>query len=642
MLLRPGDRIDHYTLVKPLGEGGQGSVWKVIDPREGGVVRALKLVRLEDAGRQRFDRARREAKILASARHPALVVCHAFFEDLHAGLAGLVMDFVRGRSLADAAAEELLDGERALVALEQVASALAYVHGAGLVHRDLKPDNVLLADSFWSNPRRPGAVKLVDFGIAASAGNPRPLTSLGAVVGTIPYMAPELVDPATWRRAEGPSRDLFAFGVMAWEVLFRGHPTGLGPSATLVDYARAYKAAQVGRIAWPPRGLAGPWGAAVGASLALSPLRRPANGAALLEILRTGAAPSMPAAAETPSGVLSAPTSPHRVSTMPMKPPPAQPVAVTQPASMAVPPAQPVAVTQPASMAVPPAQPVAVTQPASMAVPPVQPVAVTQPADRASLPAAIVAVPQPEKTSPPVPSEHVSPPAGRRGAWKLSALALAASMTGTAVALIASGWIGPLVSAITSQDEPMARGLLPPAPASSTPAPLPASAPVPLLPSAASSLEIEACCASRMTCTGPTKFRCPRCTGKAPPLPRGGTWWLRLSSVIDPGTNQDMTTSRRSSTVCMRVGDRTACAPFLKIGSPRGDEDDRLPVTTEDIEDMRIQFSIDDGAYLPGRVNRPPVLVSALCGGLYVHVDDPVGGNLRLSVYLDARTGEVP
>ncbi|KYF72862.1 hypothetical protein BE17_43860 [Sorangium cellulosum] len=594
MLLRPGDRIDHYTLVKPLGEGGQGSVWKVIDPREGGVVRALKLVRLEDAGRQRFDRARREAKILASARHPALVVCHAFFEDLHAGLAGLVMDFVRGRSLADAAAEELPDGERALVALEQVASALAYVHGAGLVHRDLKPDNVLLADGFWSNPRRPGAVKLVDFGIAASAGNPRPLTSLGAVVGTIPYMAPELVDPATWGRAEGPSRDLFAFGVMAWEVLFRGHPTGLGPSATLVDYARAYKAAQVGRIAWPPRGLAGPWGAAVGASLALSPLRRPANGAALLEILRTGAAPSMPAAAETPSGVLSAPTSPHRVSTMPMKPPPAQPVAVTQPA------------------------------------------------DRASLPAAIVAVPKPEKTSPPVPSEHVSPPAGRRGAWKLSALALAASMTGTAVALIASGWIGPLVSAITSQDEPMARGLLPPAPASSTPAPLPASAPVPLLPSAASSLEIEACCASRMTCTGPTKFRCPRCTGKAPPLPRGGTWWLRLSSVIDPGTNQDMTTSRRSSTVCMRVGDRTACAPFLKIGSPRGDEDDRLPVTTEDIEDMRIQFSIDDGAYLPGRVNRPPVLVSALCGGLYVHVDDPAGGNLRLSVYLDARTGEVP
>ncbi|WP_437661629.1 protein kinase domain-containing protein [Sorangium sp. So ce1182] len=610
MLLRPGDRIDHYTLVKPLGEGGQGSVWKVIDPREGGVVRALKLVRLEDAGRQRFDRARREAKILASARHPALVVCHAFFEDLHAGLVGLVMDFVRGRSLADAAAEEHLDGERALAALEQVALALAYVHGAGLVHRDLKPDNVLLADSFWSNPRRPGAVKLVDFGIAASAGNPRPLTSLGAVVGTIPYMAPELVDPATWGRAEGPSRDLFAFGVTAWEVLFRRHPTGLAPSATMVDYARAYKAAQVGRIAWPPRGLAGPWGAAVGASLALSPLHRPANGAALLEILRTGAAPSMPAAAETPSRVLSAPTSPHRVSTMPMKPPPALPVAVTQPADMVLPPALPVAVTQPA--------------------------------DKASLPAAIVAVPQPEKTSPPVPFEHVSPPAGRRGTWRLSALALAASMTGTAAALIASGWIGPLVSAFTFQDEPMARSLLPPAPASNAPAPLPASAPVPLQPPAASSPEIEACCALRMTCTGPTKFRCPRCAGKAPPLPRGGTWWLRLSSVIDPDSNQDLTTSRRSSTVCMRIGDRTACAPFLKIGSPNGDEDDRLPVTTEDIEDMRIQFSIDDGAYLPGRVKNPPVLVSALCGGLYVHVDDPAGDKLRLSVYLDARTGEVP
>ncbi|KYF65105.1 serine/threonine-protein kinase [Sorangium cellulosum] len=594
MQLRPGDRIDHYTLVRPLGEGGQGSVWKVIDPREGGVVRALKLVRLEVAGRQSFDRARREAKILASAKHPALVACHGFFEDLHAGLVGLVMDFVRGRSLAAAASDGHLDGERALAALEQVVSALAYVHGAGLVHRDLKPDNVLLADSFWSDARRPGAVKLVDFGIAASAGNPRPLTSLGAVVGTVPYMAPELVDPSTWGRAEGPSRDLFAFGVMAWEVLFRSHPTGLAPSATLVDYARAYKAAQVGRIAWPPQGLAGRWGAAVGACLALSPLHRPANGAALLEMLRTGAAPLVPMAAQTPSAVVSAPTLPHRVSTMPMTSPPA----------------------------------------------PSPPVAVTQPANVASLPAATVPVTQPERaSSQPVPPAHISTPARRPGGRRLSALALAVSTTGAATALIASGQIEPLVSAFAPRGEPMPQSPLPPASASTAPAPLPASASVPLQPPVASSPEIDACCSSRLACKGPTKFRCPRCDGKAPPLPRSRSWWLRLSSVIGPD-NQDMTRSHRSSEVCMRVADRAVCAPFFKIGSPNGDEDDRLPVTTEDVEEMRIQFSIDGGAYLPGRVNNPPVLVSALCGGLYVYVDDPERDTVRLSVYLDPRTAE--
>jgi serine/threonine-protein kinase len=318
--LRAGDRVDHYTLVKPLGAGGQGSVWQVIDPREGGVVRALKLVALEETGRASFDRARREAKILAAAKHPALVACHAFFEDLHAGLVGVVMDLVPGGSLADAVAEGRIDPGRCFAALEHVASALAYVHGAGLAHRDLKPDNVLLAEGFWGNPARPGFVKLVDFGIAAPAGNPRPLTSVGAVVGTIPYMAPELIDPATWGRAGGSARDLFAFGVMAREILFRAHPTGLGPDASMIDYARAYKAAQAGRIAWPPRGLDGAWGTAIGACLALRPEDRPANGEALLAILRSGSTPSV--RSPTTAAVLAAVTAPHRVSTAPWAPPP--------------------------------------------------------------------------------------------------------------------------------------------------------------------------------------------------------------------------------------------------------------------------------------------------------------------------------
>ncbi|WP_437323016.1 protein kinase domain-containing protein [Sorangium sp. So ce381] len=623
MRLRAGDRVDHYTLVKPLGEGGQGAVWKVIDPREGGVVRALKLVRLEEAGRQSFDRARREAKILASAKHPALVACHGFFEDMHAGLVGLVMDFVRGRSLGVAASDGQLDGQRALAALEQVASALAYVHGAGLVHRDLKPDNVLLADSFWSDPRRPGAVKLLDFGIAASAGNPRPLTSLGAVVGTIPYMAPELVDPATWGRAEGPSRDLFAFGIMAWEVLFHNHPTGLASSATLVDYARAYKAAQAGRIVWPPRGLAGPWGAAVEASLALSPLQRPANGAALLEILRTSAAHADPEAAGVPaaagplSPLLSAPTLPHQVATTPMTSPPVPAVAITQPEKVTPPRGAPV----PARGA-----PVPATQPAKMTPPPIASVIITQPQDIFPSPA---------------PPAHGLSPAGRRSGRRLATLAVVISVIGAATAWIAGGGTELLVSLVASREEPMAGSIPPLSPPSAASVTLPSTAPEPPQVPAASTPEIEACCSSHMVCKGPTKLRCPRCTGAAPPLPRAALWWLRLSSVFGPDA-QDMTRSRPYSEVCMRIGDPPVCAPFFKIGSRNGDEVNRLAVTTEDVEDMRIQFSIDGSAYLPGRVKSPPVLVSALCGGLYVYIDGPDRDDIKLAVYLDPRTSEGP
>jgi eukaryotic-like serine/threonine-protein kinase len=135
-------------------------------------------------------------------------------------------------------------------------------------------------------------------------------------VGTIPYMAPELIDPATWGKAELPARDVFAFGVLACEILLRRHPTGLGAKASIVDFARAYKAAQAGLIAWPPAGLDGAWQAAVGACLALHPQDRPANGAALCAILRDGSARG---AAVSSS---SATTTPHRPAQSSTSPPP--------------------------------------------------------------------------------------------------------------------------------------------------------------------------------------------------------------------------------------------------------------------------------------------------------------------------------
>lgn len=310
MELRRGQRIDHYTLLELLGEGGQGAVWKVHDPRDGGVVRALKVVSLAETGPAGFERARREARILATAEHPALITCHGLFEDPRANLVGLVMDLVPGCSLADALASGRLVPERTGPVLAQLVDALAYIHGAGLAHRDLKPENVILTDAFWDEPHRVGTVKLVDFGIAVPAGHAAKLTAPGLVVGTLPYLSPEQLDPATWGRSEGPSRDVFAFGVTAYEIRFGRHPTGLGPDAALIDFARAYKAAEAGRIPWPPPGLDGTWGALVAGALTLRPSARPRDGAALLSALRTGVVPK---AAEW-SG-LGAPTSPHAVLT---------------------------------------------------------------------------------------------------------------------------------------------------------------------------------------------------------------------------------------------------------------------------------------------------------------------------------------
>jgi serine/threonine-protein kinase len=321
MQFRAGDRINHYTLIEALGEGGQGSVWKVVDPRDGGVERALKLVSLVGARPAVFERVVREARILASTTHPALVTCHSFFEEPREGVVGLLMDLVPGRSLADVLETRGLDSGQSVALLAQVAGALAYLHGQGLVHRDLKPANLMLTDAFWVSPTRPGAVKLVDFGIATSADNTASLTTPGTVIGTLRYLSPELVDPASWGKAGGPPRDIFALGVLAYQLLTNRHPTGLGEEAAMIDFARAYKAAEAGRIAWPPPGIDGSWGITVSACLALRPADRPADGAAVLEMLRTGSAGKR---GPPPGGASS--TAPHsapsvEVSIGPMRPP---------------------------------------------------------------------------------------------------------------------------------------------------------------------------------------------------------------------------------------------------------------------------------------------------------------------------------
>ncbi|MDI1476355.1 serine/threonine protein kinase [Polyangium sp. y55x31] len=320
MELRPGDRIDRYTLIRPLGEGGQGAVWQVVDPLDRGATRALKLVRLAEAGQAAFARARREAKILAALAHPGLCACHALFEDLDKGLVGVVLDLVQGAPLDEAMQDRRMSKGHKFAALVQVAEVLAHVHAGGLAHRDLKPANVLVTDAFWERPDQPGAVKLIDFGIAVPIGNPQRLTSVGGVIGTVRYLAPELFEPKHGAAAEEScARDMFAFGVIAWELLFGSHPAGLGHSASFEAMAQRYAEIKAGRRAWPSPRLSGAWAAAITTCLSLRQEDRPENGAALVTVLRTGrlpppsrraAAVSLPSRTETHTSAMGAPLGP--------------------------------------------------------------------------------------------------------------------------------------------------------------------------------------------------------------------------------------------------------------------------------------------------------------------------------------------
>ena len=305
MALEAGSRVDRYVLISLLGEGAQGTVWKAEDPLAPGQPRALKLIELKYARGQEAERARREARTLAKLSHPSLCKCHGLFEDLQHEVLGCALDYVDGPSLADAVDDPRLTPELRQLVVLHVAHALAHAHENGAVHRDVKLENILLERAFWDRPQDPANVKLVDFGVAALAHATAKLTKVGHVVGTPAYMAPEQIEPTHWG-AEGvtPASDLFAFGVVVWQLFVGGHPTGLPETATIGGYAVAYRRA-AGRTDWPPSLPGGALARAVERCLQLYPADRYESAAALAAALE-------PAAGTLPSGVQTpGPTTPH-------------------------------------------------------------------------------------------------------------------------------------------------------------------------------------------------------------------------------------------------------------------------------------------------------------------------------------------
>src|SRR3954453_10811875 len=200
---------DRYELLVPLASGGMGRVWRARDTVLERPV-AVKVLRNEFTGDATFRaRFRAEAQHTAGLHDPHIAAVFDYGELEVDGecLAYLVMELVEGEALSTLLERERkLSPARTLDVLRQTAAALAAAHGAGVVHRDVKPGNVLVGND--------GVVKITDFGIAWSASSV-PLTGTGQVVGTAHYLSPE--------QAEGgrasPASDVYALGMVAYECL---------------------------------------------------------------------------------------------------------------------------------------------------------------------------------------------------------------------------------------------------------------------------------------------------------------------------------------------------------------------------------------------------------------------------------------
>jgi hypothetical protein len=199
--------LDRYRPLRPLGSGGMGQVWLARDERSGLDV-ALKIVPREG---KTGHRAEREARAAASLRHERCQRILSLARDpSHVYIA---YEYIPGRTLREAMRAGELDDRAALQVAAQISDALAHAHGKGIVHRDVKPSNVLLAESDRID------VRLLDFGLAQMAEFDT-LTALGDVPGTLAYIAPERLQGLTATSAA----DVWGVGVLLWEALAGEHP----------------------------------------------------------------------------------------------------------------------------------------------------------------------------------------------------------------------------------------------------------------------------------------------------------------------------------------------------------------------------------------------------------------------------------
>ncbi|MFP5336020.1 MAG: protein kinase domain-containing protein [Actinomycetes bacterium] len=252
-----------YRLESRLAIGGMGEVWSATDDVLGREV-AVKVLKEEYTGDPGFlERFRAEARHSAGLAHPNIALTYDYGEA--DGSAYLVMELVPGEPMSDLLAREgALPPERALDLLAQAAAGLGAAHAVGVVHRDVKPGNLLVTPD--------GTVKVTDFGIARAADS-APLTATGQVMGTAQYLAPE----QAMGRASVPASDVYALGVVAYEALTGARPFH-GDSQVAIAMAHINE-----QPAPLPADLPAGVRALVERSMAKDPAERPADGGVFAE-----------------------------------------------------------------------------------------------------------------------------------------------------------------------------------------------------------------------------------------------------------------------------------------------------------------------------------------------------------------------
>jgi serine/threonine-protein kinase len=272
-----------YRLVRRIATGGMGDVWQADDTVLGRRVALKVLVEELAADARATRRFVREARATAKLAHPNVARVYDFGRD--GGAPFLVMELLEGETLAARLASGPLPPAEAARVAAAVADALDAAHRRGIVHRDVKPSNVMLT--------RDGEVKVLDFGIAAAADETHSTTGSG-IYATVAYVSPERVagEPAT------PASDLYSLGAVLYELLC-GRPPFLGPPALVARAHLQDQPVPVRQLApWVPARLA----ETCEAALAKDPARRPSSAASIAVRLRAAVATPAPAAATPEEG----------------------------------------------------------------------------------------------------------------------------------------------------------------------------------------------------------------------------------------------------------------------------------------------------------------------------------------------------
>jgi serine/threonine-protein kinase len=266
---------DRYRLERRLGVGGMATVQLAFDTRLERLV-AVKLLAEHLAEDSAFvSRFRREALSAAKLVHPNIVQVFDFGTDNHSGRQFIVMEFVDGNSCAELLRDRgPMPPRDAVEILTQACRGLDYAHRNGVIHRDVKPGNLMVNTE--------GVVKLADFGIAKAAEQ-SDITKVGSVLGTAAYLSPEQArgEPA------GPKSDLYALGVVSYQLMSGKLPY---EAASLTDLARLQEAGAPPRLDLEVRDVPPTLAAAVARALDRDPANRYADAAEMEDALADGLA----------------------------------------------------------------------------------------------------------------------------------------------------------------------------------------------------------------------------------------------------------------------------------------------------------------------------------------------------------------